>query len=345
MRELIRKQHKSWTSKEEEALAAGVQKHGAGNWKTILKYSKFARYLAQKSSSDLWKKWETMTFRVSDEKLKPLSPKVKKIVASNLELEGINDRQSSAFDDHDQEEKVERILEMEEDKEDGKGKNDMDDVQNYANAEEEEVKETERVSIMAEKEETSMMDAQSSADPSEAVKETERIMKMKEFEDAKSMLLEGEQKGFGMAEEEETSMMDAQSSADPSEAVKETERIMKMKEFEDAKSMLLLANLIMERFSPQNTNLVSDSVATAFSQAVKESKRASEMAEGIDRFSTTSPPQAEKETEVTSRMKEDTKQVPAPAPAPAPPQAVSETVEDTRSMLLLLSESCERFLL
>ncbi|KAL6227494.1 hypothetical protein ACLB2K_001451 [Fragaria x ananassa] len=294
MRELIRKQHKSWTSKEEEALAAGVQKHSAGNWKTILKYSKFARYLAQKSSSDLWKKWETMTFRVSDEKLKPLSPKVKKIVAANLELEGINDRQSSAFDDHDQEEKVERILEMEEDSTmSTKVKNDVDDVQNSANAEEEEVKETERVSIMAEKEETSMMDAQSSADPSEAVRETERIMKMKEFE--------------------------------------------------DVKSMLSLANLIMERFSPQNTNQVSDSVATAFSQAVKESKRASEMAEGIDRFSTTSPPQAEKETEVTSRMKEDTNQV--PAPAPAPPQAVSETVEDTRSMLLLLSEICERFML
>lgn len=293
MRELIRKQHKSWTSKEEEALAAGVQKHGAGNWKTILKYSKFARYLAQKSSSDLWKKWETMTFRVSDEKLKPLSPKVKKIVAANLELEGINDRQSSAFGDRDQEEKVERILEMEEDKEEStmstKVKNHVDDVQNSANAEEGEVKETERVSKMAEKEETSMMDAQSSANPSEAFKETERIMKMKEFE--------------------------------------------------DAKSMLLLANLIMERFSPQNTNQVSASVATAFSQAVKESKRASEMAEGIDRFSATSPPQAEKETEVTSRMKEDTNQV------PAPPQAVSETVEDIRSMLLLLSEICERFML
>ncbi|KAL6222702.1 hypothetical protein ACLB2K_006093 [Fragaria x ananassa] len=238
MRELIRKQHKSWTSKEEEALAAGVQKHGVGNWKTILKYSKFARYLAQKSSSDLWKKWETMTFRVSDEKLKPLSPKVKKIVAANLELEGINDRQSSASGDHDQEEKVERILEMEEDKEEStmstKVKNHVDDVQNSANAEEGEVKETERVSKMAEKEETSMMDAQSSANPSEAFKETERIMKMKEFE--------------------------------------------------DAKSMLLLANLIMERFSPQNTNQVSASVATAFSQAVKESKRASEMAEGIDSF-------------------------------------------------------------
>ncbi|KAL6220298.1 hypothetical protein ACLB2K_008054 [Fragaria x ananassa] len=274
MRELIRKQHKSWTSKEEEALAAGVQKHGAGNWKTILKYFKFARYLAQKSSSDLWKKWETMTFRVSDEKLKPLSPKVKKIVAVNLELEGINDRQSSAFGDRDQEEKVERILEMEEDKEE---------------------------STMSTK------------------KETERVSKM--------------------AEKEETSMMDAQSSANPSEAFKEAERIMKMKEFEDAKSMLLLANLIMERFATQNTNQVSASVATAFSQAVKESKRASEMAEGIDRFSATSPPQAEKETEVTSRMKEDTNQV------PAPPQAVSEMVEDIRSMLLLLSEICERFML
>lgn len=42
-----------WTSEEEEALRAGVDKHGAGKWRTIQKDPEFSHLLATRSNIDL----------------------------------------------------------------------------------------------------------------------------------------------------------------------------------------------------------------------------------------------------------------------------------------------------
>lgn len=42
-----------WTSEEEEALKAGVKKHGMGKWKTILVDPDFAPSLTHRSNIDL----------------------------------------------------------------------------------------------------------------------------------------------------------------------------------------------------------------------------------------------------------------------------------------------------
>ncbi|KAJ0510770.1 putative transcription factor MYB-HB-like family [Helianthus annuus] len=44
---------KWWTSKEEEALKAGVKEYKAGNWKDILKDPRFASILANRTNIDL----------------------------------------------------------------------------------------------------------------------------------------------------------------------------------------------------------------------------------------------------------------------------------------------------
>ena len=42
-----------WTADEEEALLAGIKKHGPGKWKNILKDPEFARFLTHRSNIDL----------------------------------------------------------------------------------------------------------------------------------------------------------------------------------------------------------------------------------------------------------------------------------------------------
>lgn len=46
-------QKQKWTSEEEEALLAGIAKHGPGKWKNILKDPEFAPCLASRSNIDL----------------------------------------------------------------------------------------------------------------------------------------------------------------------------------------------------------------------------------------------------------------------------------------------------
>lgn len=46
-------QKQKWTSDEEEALLAGVAKHGPGKWKNILRDPEFAPFLTQRSNIDL----------------------------------------------------------------------------------------------------------------------------------------------------------------------------------------------------------------------------------------------------------------------------------------------------
>lgn len=42
-----------WTSEEEEALRAGVKKHGTGKWKDIQKDPEFNPFLSSRSNIDL----------------------------------------------------------------------------------------------------------------------------------------------------------------------------------------------------------------------------------------------------------------------------------------------------
>ncbi|KAK9231720.1 hypothetical protein WN943_021959 [Citrus x changshan-huyou] len=46
-------QKQKWTAEEEEALLAGVAKHGPGKWKNILRDPQFAPSLTQRSNIDL----------------------------------------------------------------------------------------------------------------------------------------------------------------------------------------------------------------------------------------------------------------------------------------------------
>ncbi|XP_042509776.1 telomere repeat-binding factor 1-like [Macadamia integrifolia] len=49
-----------WTAEEEAALKAGVVKHGAGKWRTILKDPEFSNVLSLRSNVDLKDKWRNM---------------------------------------------------------------------------------------------------------------------------------------------------------------------------------------------------------------------------------------------------------------------------------------------
>ncbi|KAK6125052.1 hypothetical protein DH2020_041230 [Rehmannia glutinosa] len=53
-------QKQKWTVEEEEALKAGVAKHGIGKWKNILVDSEFAPKLSNRSNVDLKDKWRNM---------------------------------------------------------------------------------------------------------------------------------------------------------------------------------------------------------------------------------------------------------------------------------------------
>nr|XP_004235581.1 single myb histone 4 [Solanum lycopersicum] len=49
-----------WTSEEEDALKAGVTKHGSGRWKNIIRDPEFAPILINRSNIDLKDKWRNM---------------------------------------------------------------------------------------------------------------------------------------------------------------------------------------------------------------------------------------------------------------------------------------------
>lgn len=42
-----------WTGEEEEALRAGIERHGAGKWKNILRDPDFSHQLSNRSNIDL----------------------------------------------------------------------------------------------------------------------------------------------------------------------------------------------------------------------------------------------------------------------------------------------------
>ncbi|KAJ4979565.1 hypothetical protein NE237_010345 [Protea cynaroides] len=70
-----------WTTEEEEALRAGVDKHGVGKWKNIQRDPEFFHCLSSRSNIDLKDKWRNMSVSASGqgsrEKLR--APKVKAI--------------------------------------------------------------------------------------------------------------------------------------------------------------------------------------------------------------------------------------------------------------------------
>ena len=49
-----------WTQEEEEALIAGIEKHGTGKWKAILVDPQFSHLLTSRSNIDLKDKWRNM---------------------------------------------------------------------------------------------------------------------------------------------------------------------------------------------------------------------------------------------------------------------------------------------
>ncbi|KAF3794832.1 Single myb histone 3 [Nymphaea thermarum] len=68
-----------WTSEEEEALRAGVDKHGPGKWRTIQKDPEFGRWLSARSNIDLKDKWRNMSVSASGHgsREKSRTPKLK----------------------------------------------------------------------------------------------------------------------------------------------------------------------------------------------------------------------------------------------------------------------------
>ncbi|KAL4194521.1 hypothetical protein AMTRI_Chr05g69050 [Amborella trichopoda] len=68
-----------WTSDEEDALRAGVDKHGAGKWRTIQKDPEFSQWLSARSNVDLKDKWRNMSVSAGGQgsREKPRIPKVK----------------------------------------------------------------------------------------------------------------------------------------------------------------------------------------------------------------------------------------------------------------------------
>lgn len=79
-------QKQKWTAEEEEALLAGVAKHGPGKWKNILRDPQFAPSLTHRSNIDLKDKWRNLSVSNAqqDSKDKIRGPKLKTTVVAPL---------------------------------------------------------------------------------------------------------------------------------------------------------------------------------------------------------------------------------------------------------------------
>ncbi|XP_010476906.1 PREDICTED: telomere repeat-binding factor 4-like isoform X2 [Camelina sativa] len=68
-----------WTAEEEEALLAGVRKHGPGKWKNILRDPEFDGQLSNRSNIDLKDKWRNLSVApgIQGSKDKIRTPKIK----------------------------------------------------------------------------------------------------------------------------------------------------------------------------------------------------------------------------------------------------------------------------
>ncbi|KAJ0007052.1 hypothetical protein Pint_28985 [Pistacia integerrima] len=70
-------QKQKWTAEEEEALLAGVAKHGPGKWKNILKDPEFAPFLTHRSNIDLKDKWRNLSVSTTQQGSKDKSRALK----------------------------------------------------------------------------------------------------------------------------------------------------------------------------------------------------------------------------------------------------------------------------
>ncbi|KAG0495194.1 hypothetical protein HPP92_006188 [Vanilla planifolia] len=79
-----------WTSEEEEALRAGVEKHGAGKWRTIQTDPEFSHLLSNRSNIDLKDKWRNMMVSAGGQgcREKYRTPKVKALPAPESSVQG-----------------------------------------------------------------------------------------------------------------------------------------------------------------------------------------------------------------------------------------------------------------
>ncbi|KAI3911918.1 hypothetical protein MKW92_009296 [Papaver armeniacum] len=79
-----------WTAEEEEALIAGINKHGTGKWKNIQKDPEYGHILAARSNIDLKDKWRNMSVatgegsRPKGVKAAAATPKVPKLTPSAI---------------------------------------------------------------------------------------------------------------------------------------------------------------------------------------------------------------------------------------------------------------------
>ncbi|XP_054785027.1 telomere repeat-binding factor 4-like isoform X2 [Prosopis cineraria] len=75
-------QKQKWTAEEEEALLAGIAKHGPGKWKNILKDPEFAPFLTHRSNIDLKDKWRNLSVNTAAQgsKDKARNPKIKAVM-------------------------------------------------------------------------------------------------------------------------------------------------------------------------------------------------------------------------------------------------------------------------
>lgn len=84
-------QKQKWTQEEEEALKAGVKKHGTGKWKNILKDPEFAPFLTNRSNIDLKDKWRNVSISTGQiSKDKSRAPRIKQSTAIALHITPIS---------------------------------------------------------------------------------------------------------------------------------------------------------------------------------------------------------------------------------------------------------------
>lgn len=77
-------QKQKWTAEEEEALLAGISKHGPGKWKNILKDPEFAQFLTHRSNIDLKDKWRNLSVSTASQGSRTKLPKLKALPAPVL---------------------------------------------------------------------------------------------------------------------------------------------------------------------------------------------------------------------------------------------------------------------
>uniref|UniRef100_A0A1J3D3F7 MYB transcription factor n=1 Tax=Noccaea caerulescens TaxID=107243 RepID=A0A1J3D3F7_NOCCA len=82
-----------WTAEEEEALLAGIKKHGPGKWKNILRDPEFSDQLINRSNIDLKDKWRNLSvapgIQFTKDKTRPVKVKEEGVTPALVGPDGI----------------------------------------------------------------------------------------------------------------------------------------------------------------------------------------------------------------------------------------------------------------